>query len=153
MTSSITLVGLFVAFIFGALIGAERQFRQRSAGPRTNVLVAVGAAAFAERLTGADGAVRLIAYVVFSIGFLGAGARAMCIGLTMAELAVEHLQTAAAECNLVSCCVSTVLVATAFVAASRLAGRATSCPLWMEPFLDRRAPGFTKTPGIKGRHD
>src|ERR1700747_1289307 len=72
-----TLVSLFVAFVFGTLIGAERQYRQRSAGLRTNVLVAVGAAAFvdlADRLTGADGAVRVIAYVVSGIGFLGAGA-------------------------------------------------------------------------------
>src|SRR6201988_2329709 len=72
-----TLVSLFVAFVFGTLIGAERQYRQRSAGLRTNVLVAVGAAAFvdlAEHLTGADGAVRVVAYVVSGIGFLGAGA-------------------------------------------------------------------------------
>jgi putative Mg2+ transporter-C (MgtC) family protein len=72
-----TLVSLFVAFVFGTLIGAERQYRQRSAGLRTSVLVAIGAAAFvdlAERLTGADGAVRVISYVVSGIGFLGAGA-------------------------------------------------------------------------------
>ena len=72
-----TLVSLFVAFVFGTLIGAERQYRQRSAGLRTNVLVAVGAAAFvdlADHLTGADGSVRVIAYVVSGIGFLGAGA-------------------------------------------------------------------------------
>ena len=72
-----TLVSLLVAFVFGTLIGAERQYRQRSAGLRTNVLVAVGAAAFVdlgERLAGADGAVRVIAYVVSGIGFLGAGA-------------------------------------------------------------------------------
>jgi putative Mg2+ transporter-C (MgtC) family protein len=71
-----TLISLFVAFVFGTLIGAERQYRQRTAGLRTNVLVAVGAAAFvdlAERLAGADGAVRVIAYVVSGIGFLGAG--------------------------------------------------------------------------------
>jgi putative Mg2+ transporter-C (MgtC) family protein len=72
-----TLVSLFTAFVLGTLIGAERQYRQRSAGLRTNVLVAVGAAAFVDlgnRLTGADGAVRIIAYVVSGIGFLGAGA-------------------------------------------------------------------------------
>lgn len=72
-----TLISLLVAFVFGTLIGAERQYRQRSAGLRTNVLVSVGAAAFvdlAERLTGPDGAVRVIAYVVSGIGFLGAGA-------------------------------------------------------------------------------
>src|SRR5262249_8687786 len=72
-----TLVSLAVAFVLGTLIGAERQYRQRSAGLRTNVLVAVGAAAFvdlADHLNGADGAVRVIAYVVSGIGFLGAGA-------------------------------------------------------------------------------
>lgn len=71
-----TLVSLFTAFVLGTLIGAERQYRQRTAGLRTNVLVAVGAAAFVDlamHLTGADGAVRVIAYVVSGIGFLGAG--------------------------------------------------------------------------------
>jgi putative Mg2+ transporter-C (MgtC) family protein len=72
-----TLVSLLAAFVFGTLIGAERQYRQRSAGLRTNVLVAVGASAFVDlgnRLTGAEGSVRVIAYVVSGIGFLGAGA-------------------------------------------------------------------------------
>jgi putative Mg2+ transporter-C (MgtC) family protein len=71
-----TLVSLLTAFVFGTMIGAERQYRQRSAGLRTNVLVAVGAAAFvdlANHLTGSDGSVRVIAYVVSGIGFLGAG--------------------------------------------------------------------------------
>jgi putative Mg2+ transporter-C (MgtC) family protein len=71
-----TLVSLATAFVFGTLIGAERQYRQRTAGLRTNVLVAVGAAAFVDlamHLSGADGAVRVIAYVVSGIGFLGAG--------------------------------------------------------------------------------
>src|SRR5215475_2813763 len=71
-----TLVSLTTAFVLGTLIGAERQYRQRTAGLRTNVLVAVGAAAFVDlamRLTGTDGAVRVIAYVVSGIGFLGAG--------------------------------------------------------------------------------
>jgi putative Mg2+ transporter-C (MgtC) family protein len=71
-----TLVSLATAFVLGALIGAERQYRQRTAGLRTNLLVAVGAAAFVDlamHLSGADGAVRVIAYVVSGIGFLGAG--------------------------------------------------------------------------------
>ncbi|MBB1091275.1 MgtC/SapB family protein [Rhodopseudomonas palustris] len=71
-----TLLGLAVAFVLGMLIGAERQYRLRNAGLRTNVLVAVGAAAFVDlamHLAGADGAVRVIAYVVSGIGFLGAG--------------------------------------------------------------------------------
>lgn len=71
-----TFVSLCVAFILGTAIGAERQYRQRSAGLRTVVLVAVGAAAFVDlsmRLTGPEGAVRVISYVVSGIGFLGAG--------------------------------------------------------------------------------
>lgn len=71
-----TSLSLLTAFVLGALIGLERQFRQRTAGLRTNVLVALGAAIFVDiaiGLHGADGAVRVIAYVVSGIGFLGAG--------------------------------------------------------------------------------
>ena len=71
-----TLASLATAFVLGTLIGAERQWRQRSAGLRTNVLVAVGAAAFTDlgtRLLGADGSTRIISYIVSGIGFLGAG--------------------------------------------------------------------------------
>jgi putative Mg2+ transporter-C (MgtC) family protein len=71
-----TLTALGSAFLAGGLIGLERQFRQRTAGLRTNVLVAVGAAAFVDlggRLMGADGASQIIAYVVSGVGFLGAG--------------------------------------------------------------------------------
>lgn len=71
-----TAVSLFTAFVLGGLIGLERQYRQRTAGLRTNVLVALGAAIFvdiANRLHGPDGAVHVIAYVVSGIGFLGAG--------------------------------------------------------------------------------
>src|SRR5579871_3946093 len=71
-----TALALGVAFVLGGAIGLERQFRQRTAGLRTNVLVAVGAAAFVD--LGADvmpagGAAQIIAYVVAGIGFLGAG--------------------------------------------------------------------------------
>src|ERR1700750_879261 len=71
-----TLLSLATAFVLGTLIGAERQYRQRTAGLRTNVLVAVGAAAFVDpgaRVAAAAGAVRVISYVVSGIGFLGAG--------------------------------------------------------------------------------
>jgi putative Mg2+ transporter-C (MgtC) family protein len=71
-----SFVSLFAAFVLGTLIGAERQYRQRSGGLRTNVLVAVGAAAFVDigqHLNGNPGAVQIIAYVVSGVGFLGAG--------------------------------------------------------------------------------
>jgi putative Mg2+ transporter-C (MgtC) family protein len=69
-------IGVFVAFVLATAIGAERQWRQRSAGLRTNVLVAIGAAAFVSlglRINGQAGAVQITAYVVSGIGFLGAG--------------------------------------------------------------------------------
>ncbi len=67
-----------VALILGAVIGLERQWRQRMAGLRTNALVALGAALFelfAVLLTGQHGVdpSRIAAYVVSGIGFLGAG--------------------------------------------------------------------------------
>ncbi len=71
-----TVVSLLTAFVLGTLIGAERQYRQRTAGLRTNVLVAVGAAAFVDigmRLNGAGSAAHVLAYVVSGVGFLGAG--------------------------------------------------------------------------------
>src|SRR6202046_2750746 len=71
-----TIASFATAFLLGTLIGAERQWRQRTAGLRTNVLVAVGAAAFTDlgtRLLGPEGATRIISYIVSGIGFLGAG--------------------------------------------------------------------------------
>ncbi len=73
-----TFVSLSTAFVLGGLIGFERQVRQRTAGLRTNTLVAVGAAVFvdmANRPGGHEGAVHVAAYVVSGIGFLWAGAR------------------------------------------------------------------------------
>lgn len=71
-----SLLSLGTAFILGSVIGLERQYRQRTAGLRTNVLVAVGAAIFvdlANRLNGHAGAIGVVSYVVSGIGFLGAG--------------------------------------------------------------------------------
>lgn len=67
---------LGLALILGALIGAERQWRQRIAGLRTNALVAAGAAMFLMMggLIAGDGSQgRVAAYVVSGIGFLGGG--------------------------------------------------------------------------------
>ena len=70
-------ISIAIAFILATLIGAERQHRQRSAGLRTIVLVAVEAATFVSlgfRINGSAGASQIAAYVVSGIGFLGAGA-------------------------------------------------------------------------------
>ena len=124
-----TLVSLFVAFVFGALIGAERQYRQKSAGLRTNVLVTVGAAAFvdlADHLQGAQGSVHVIAYVVSGIGFLGAGA------IMKEGLNVRGLNTAAtlwASAAVGSCAGADMVAQAAALTVFVLAGNTLLRPL------------------------
>lgn len=66
---------LFMAFVLGAMVGAERQWRQKSAGLRTNTLVSVGAASFVllSYEIGGNATGRVASYIVSGIGFLGAG--------------------------------------------------------------------------------
>ena len=81
LTASLnTLASLLTAFLLGAVIGLERQYRQRTAGLRTNVLVAVGAALFVDIAMrfhaiygGSPSPLHVVAYVVSGVGFLGAG--------------------------------------------------------------------------------
>jgi putative Mg2+ transporter-C (MgtC) family protein len=71
-----TFPRLLLAMVLGSVIGAERQWRQRAAGLRTNTLVCFGAAAFVDLATtvGGPNNTNVIAYVVSGVGFLGAGA-------------------------------------------------------------------------------
>ena len=68
---------LLAAVLLGAVVGMERQWRQRMAGTRTNGLVAAGAAAFVMCgfLLADDPSARgrILSYVVSGVGFLGAG--------------------------------------------------------------------------------
>ncbi|MCC7321918.1 MAG: MgtC/SapB family protein [Rubellimicrobium sp.] len=69
-------INLSIALGCGALIGLERQVRQRKAGLRTNALVALGSAAymvFSMLIEGDMSPSRVAAQVVSGIGFLGAG--------------------------------------------------------------------------------
>lgn len=65
------------AFLMGALIGLERQFRQHNAGLRTNILVALASAAFTvlsvTMTTDSGDPSRVAAQIVSGIGFLGGG--------------------------------------------------------------------------------
>ena len=70
---------LLLAALLGGMLGFERELRQKSAGLRTNVLIAVGSALFtAMSFEMAEGPVadpsRIAAQIVTGIGFLGAGA-------------------------------------------------------------------------------
>lgn len=89
---------LFVALIAGLSIGFERQWQHKSAGLRTNTLVAVGSALFVLLsiiITKNGGDVtRIIGQVVTGIGFL-------CAGIIFKEgLSVHGLTTA----STVWCC-------------------------------------------------
>src|SRR6202521_1153611 len=69
-------INLAVALGLSAVIGFERQWRNRLAGLRTNTLVAIGAASFvifASLIPGEVSPTRIAAQVVSGIGFLGAG--------------------------------------------------------------------------------
>jgi putative Mg2+ transporter-C (MgtC) family protein len=71
---------LILAAVLGAVLGLEREVKQKSAGLRTNILIAVGAAVFTlmslemARAGGAADPSRIAAQIVTGIGFLGAGA-------------------------------------------------------------------------------
>ena len=77
MTTLLFAGRLTTALLLGAVVGLERQWRQRTAGTRTNALVAAGASAFvmAGLLLDGDPSARgrIASYVVSGVGFLGAG--------------------------------------------------------------------------------
>jgi putative Mg2+ transporter-C (MgtC) family protein len=78
MTMTLLFAGrLSAALLLGAIVGVERQWRQRTAGTRTNALVAAGASAFVMSALLLDGDPsargRIASYVVSGVGFLGAG--------------------------------------------------------------------------------
>jgi putative Mg2+ transporter-C (MgtC) family protein len=69
-------IRLATALLVGAVIGFERQWRQRMAGLRTNALVSIGAAGFvvfSAIVSGDTDHTRVAAQIVSGIGFLGAG--------------------------------------------------------------------------------
>ncbi|RDY58632.1 MgtC/SapB family protein [Flagellimonas nanhaiensis] len=77
MTSTDFLTRLFLAVAVGLCIGFERQWRNKTAGIKTNMLVSTGSAIFvllSILITEEDGDVtRIIAMIVSGVGFLGAG--------------------------------------------------------------------------------
>ena len=78
LTDTELIQRLVLAAVIGGLIGAERELRRKSAGFRTNILIALGAAIFTMAsitLAPAGGdPTRIAAQIVTGIGFLGAGA-------------------------------------------------------------------------------
>lgn len=69
------LLLIFISVLLGLLIGAEREYRNKSAGLRTFILVCFGACLFTilSVVIGMDDPDRIAANIITGIGFLGAG--------------------------------------------------------------------------------
>ncbi|NMB05988.1 MAG: MgtC/SapB family protein [Bacteroidales bacterium] len=72
------IIRLLAATAAGAAVGLEREINNKSAGLRTNTLVAIGAAIYVlislEVLNESEGdASRIVGQIITGIGFLGAG--------------------------------------------------------------------------------
>ncbi|AZB25040.1 MULTISPECIES: MgtC/SapB family protein [Chryseobacterium] len=69
------LLLIFISVVLGLLIGAEREYRNKSAGLRTFILVCFGACLFTilSIKIGVENPDRLAANIITGIGFLGAG--------------------------------------------------------------------------------
>ena len=68
------LTKLLVALVIGAIIGAEREYRTKSAGFRTVILITVGSTLFTIVSNLMSNDARVASNIVTGIGFLGAGA-------------------------------------------------------------------------------
>jgi putative Mg2+ transporter-C (MgtC) family protein len=68
-------VRLLIALLIGAFIGAEREYRSKSAGLRTTILVSLGSCLFTLLSVhiGYSNPDRIAANIITGIGFLGAG--------------------------------------------------------------------------------
>ena len=82
------LLKLVISLVIGAIIGGEREYRNKSAGLRTIILICLGSTLFtilSAKIGDATGSSRVAANIVTGIGFLGAGA-IMRSGLTISGM-------------------------------------------------------------------
>lgn len=87
------VIKLVLAIAVGGLIGAEREFRDKSAGFRTLIFICVGSTLFTMfslKIAEDSDPARIAAQIVTGVGFLGAGAilrdRGRIVGLTTASM-------------------------------------------------------------------
>jgi putative Mg2+ transporter-C (MgtC) family protein len=82
------LTKLIISIVIGIFIGGEREYRNKSAGLRTIILICLGSTIFtilSLKIGDTTGSSRVAANIVTGIGFLGAGA-IMREGLTVSGL-------------------------------------------------------------------
>jgi putative Mg2+ transporter-C (MgtC) family protein len=87
------IVKLLLAIAVGGLIGAEREFRDKSAGFRTLIFICLGSTLFtifSDKFAHDGDPARIAAQIVTGVGFLGAGVilrdRGRIVGLTTAAM-------------------------------------------------------------------
>src|SRR6187549_3745831 len=70
-----TTIQLIISFFIGAIIGAEREYRTKTAGLRTMIMIALGSTIFTELsiTLGVNSPDRIASNIITGIGFLGAG--------------------------------------------------------------------------------
>jgi putative Mg2+ transporter-C (MgtC) family protein len=86
------LIRFLLAALWGSVVGAEREYRGKAAGFRTNIMISVGACFFtimSVQLGGSISTDRIASNIVTGIGFLGAGV------IFRAENRVSGITTAA----------------------------------------------------------
>ncbi len=69
-------IRFLLAALWGSIVGAEREYRGKSAGFRTVIMISIGSCFFtmmSERIGGAANPDRIASNIVTGIGFLGAG--------------------------------------------------------------------------------
>ncbi len=83
---------LILSVLVGALIGAEREYRDKTAGFRTIIFICVGATLFTilSSKIGSNNDTKIAANIVSGVGFLGAGVilreKGRVVGLTTAAM-------------------------------------------------------------------
>lgn len=70
-----TAIQLVMSFFIGAIIGGEREYRTKTAGLRTMIMIALGSTIFTELsiTLGVNSPDRIASNIITGIGFLGAG--------------------------------------------------------------------------------
>src|SRR5688572_3924863 len=88
----VLLLGFFLVILVGGLIGVEREYRSKSAGFRTMILICLGSFLFTTFSIHISGGTddRIASNIVTGIGFLGAGV------IFQSENRINGLTTAAA---------------------------------------------------------
>jgi putative Mg2+ transporter-C (MgtC) family protein len=122
------IVKLLISLVIGSIIGAEREYRSKSAGFRTLILVCVGSTLFTifSIRIGLGNPDRIAANIITGIGFLGAGAIFRSdngvSGLTTATTIwmAAALGMGVGSGEYIICCVGTVVILIVLLVFTRL---------------------------------